>query len=150
MKKIFIILVLLITSCASRKVAIVKEDTKITIDSIATVKIDGTYTKDNNIFINTATEEVEICPIVDSLPITVAGVEYKNVRIRIKKQSSKVIDTSKIKVSKKTLKTVSKKKKQVITNNKKTIDKKPSYFNWLWLLLIPGVVYLYRLIGKII
>jgi hypothetical protein len=140
MKKLFIILVLLISSCGARKVAIVKEDTKITTDSVAVVKIDGTYTKDNNVFINTTTEEVEICPIVDSLPITVNGVQYKNVRIKTKKINRTVIDTSKVKASKNVLKTVSKAKSESSSISKKAIDKKESLvtntFVWLMALLL--------------
>lgn len=137
---ILIFSVLLIASCGARKVSIVKEDTKITTDSVAVVKIDSTYTKDNNVFINTTTEEVEICPIVDSLPITVNGVQYKNVRIKAKKINRTVIDTSKVKASKNVLKTVSKAKSESSSISKKAIDKKESLvtnaFVWLMALLL--------------
>ena len=135
---ILIFSVLLIASCGARKVTIVKEDTKITIDSVATVKVDGTYTKDNNIFINTTTEEVEICPIVDSLPIIVNGVQYKNVRIKTKKINRVVIDTTKIKAVKNVLKTTSKAISIDKSNSKKLVDKKESIITntFLWLILI--------------
>lgn len=135
---ILIFSVLLIASCGARKVSIVKEDTKITIDSVAVVKIDGTYTKDNNISINTTTEEVEICPIVDSLPITVNGVQYKNVRIKTKKTNRVVIDTTKIKAVKNVLKTTSKAISIDKSNDQKLIDKKESIATntFLWLILL--------------
>ena len=50
MKKIFIILALLAVSCASRKVDVAKEDVKVVIDSVSTVKVDCTYTKQTNLF----------------------------------------------------------------------------------------------------
>lgn len=135
---ILIFSVLLIASCGARKVSIVKEDTKITIDSVAVVKIDGTYTKDNNISINTTTEEVEICPIIDSLPITVNGVQYKNVRIKTKKTNRVVIDTTKIKAVKNVLKTTSKAISIDKSNDQKLIDKKESIATntFLWLILL--------------
>ena len=45
----YLIILLLLTSCASRKVAIVKEETKTTIDYTAIVKTDSISTTNNNI-----------------------------------------------------------------------------------------------------
>ena len=134
---ILVISILLLVSCASRKVAIVKEDTKITIDSTAIVKIDSVSTTTNNIKIVENVSEFEIKPLHDSLPIVIDGTSYK-------KQNKVLIDTSKKTESKKALKTTIKKKQESRKIKDKVIDKKANYFVYLWLLLIPIGMYIYR------
>lgn len=140
----YLILLLLITSCASRKVAIVKEESKITIDSTAIVKIDSISTTNNNIKIVENISELEIKPLNDSLPIVIDGTSYFNAVLKYKKQNKVLVDTSKIIVSKKVLKQVSKSKQETKSIKNKTIDKKANYFVYLWLLLIPIGMYIYR------
>lgn len=137
----YLLLLLLITSCASRKVAIVKEESKITIDSTAIVKIDSVSTTNNNIKIAESLEEFEICPISDSIPMIVNGISYKNAVIRYKKSNKKSIDTSSKVVSKNTTKSVRIKKNQTNKLKNKVVDKK---INYLWLLLIPIGMVIYR------
>lgn len=146
MAKLFTLLtsILLIVSCSSRKVAIVKEDTKITIDSTATVKTDSVSTTTNNIKIVENVSELEIKPLHDSLPIVIDGTSYYNAVIKYKKQNKVLIDTSKKIESKKALKTIVKKKKESKKTKDKIVDKKANYFVYLWLLLIPVGMYIYR------
>jgi hypothetical protein len=59
MRRYLIILLLLLSSCGARKVAIVKNDTKITIDSTAIVKTDSTATIQNNIVIDNQSQEID-------------------------------------------------------------------------------------------
>jgi hypothetical protein len=144
MKKLFIILALLIASCASRKVAIVKEDVKTTIDSVAIVKVDGTYTKQTNLFINETIDEVEYKPADTSKPMFVNGIKYFNTIIKSKKTKKSTVDTTNVKsVIKIDNKDTVKKEEKKISLNKK-IDKKASYFVYLWLLLIPAIIYIYK------
>jgi rhamnose utilization protein RhaD (predicted bifunctional aldolase and dehydrogenase) len=135
---------LLITSCASRKVAIAKEETKTSIDSASVVRIDSTSEIKKNVYITENTEELEIKPLVDSLPIVINGKSYLNAVLRIKKSNKVLVDTSSEKVSKNVLKQVSKSKKETVFKKEKTIDKKANYFIYLWLLLIPIGIYFWR------
>lgn len=141
---LYIICGALFFSCASRKVDIHKEEIKIKTDSISVVKIDSTSTLNNNIKIVENTEELEICPLVDSLPIVINGKSYLNAVLRYKKQNKVLVDTSKKIVSKNVLKQVSKSKQETKNIKEKKVDKKVNNFVYLWLLLIPVGMYIYR------
>ena len=140
----YLILFLLITSCASRKVAIVKEETKTKTDSVAITKTDSTSIINKNVYFTENTTELEIKPLNDSLPIVIDGTSYFNAVLKYKKQNKVLVDTSKIIVSKNVLKQVSKSKQETKSIKNKTIDKKANYFVYLWLLLIPVGMYIYR------
>ena len=141
---VYIICGALLFSCASRKVAILKEETKTKIDSTSVVRIDSTSTINNNIKIFENISELEIKPLNDSLPIVIDGTSYFNVVLKYKKQNKVIVDTSTKKVSKNVLKQVSKSKQETKNIKEKTIDKKANYFVYLWLLLIPIGMYIYR------
>lgn len=138
------ILLLLITSCASRKVAIAKEDTKITIDSTSVVRIDSTSNVNNNVYISENTEEFEIKPLDTTKAFIYNGKTYFNAILKHKKSNKVLVDTSKKIVSKNVLKQVSKSKQETKSIKNKTVDKKANYFVYLWLLLIPIGMYIYR------
>jgi ATP-dependent Zn protease len=145
----YLILLLLITSCASRKVAIAKEETKTSIDSNSVVRIDSTSQINKNVYITENTEELEIKPLVDSLPIVINGKSYLNAVLKYKKQNKVLVDTSSEKVSKKVLKQVSKSKKETKNIKEKKTDKRSFSFLWilvllLILLLIPVGIYFWR------
>jgi hypothetical protein len=140
----YLVLLLLITSCASRKVSIVKEDTKITIDSTASIKTDSVSVTKNNIKYTENYSELEIKPLNDSLPIVIDGTSYFNVVLKYKKQNKALVNTSTKIVSKNALKKVYKTKQETKSIKNKTIDKKVNNFVYLWLLLIPVGMYIYR------
>lgn len=140
----YLILFLLITSCASRKVSILKEDTKITIDSTASIKTDSVSVTKNNIKYTENYSELEIKPLNDSLPIVIDGTSYFNVVLKYKKQNKALVNTSTKIVSKNALKKVYKTKEETKSIKNKTIDKKVNNFVYLWLLLIPVGMYIYR------
>lgn len=150
MAKLFTLLtsILLIVSCSSRKATIVKEDTKITTDSIAIVKTDSVSTTTNNIKIIDNVSEFEIKPLHDSLPIVIDGTSYYNAVIKYKKQNKVLIDISKKIESKKALKTTVKKKQESKKTKDKVVDKKANYFVYLWLLIIPIGIIIYRELKK--
>ena len=150
MAKLFTLLtsILIIVSCSSRKATIVKEDTKITTDSIAIVKTDSVSTTTNNIKIIENISEFEIKSLHDSLPIVIDGTSYYNAVIKYKKQNKVLIDTSKKIESKKALKTIVKKKQESKKTKDKVIDKKANYFVYLWLLIIPIGIIIYRELKK--
>lgn len=141
---VYIICGALLFSCASRKVAIVKEETKTKTDSVAITKTDSTSIINKNLYFTENTTELEIKPLNDSLPIVIDGTSYFNAVLKYKKQNKVLVDTSKIIVSKNVLKQVSKSKAETKSIKNKTIDKKANYWVYLWLLLIPVGMYIYR------
>lgn len=139
-----IILLLLFTSCASRKVAIVKEETKTTIDSTSVAQIDSISTTNNNIKIVETSEEFEIKPLDTTKAFIYNGKSYFNAILKHKKTNKVLVDTSKKITSKNVLKQVSKKTNKNTFKKEKTIDKKANYFVYLWLLIIPVGMYVWR------
>lgn len=140
----YLILLLVITSCASRKVVVEKEVAKMILDSTAITKVDSTSITKNNVSLIENSEELEIKPVVDSLPIVVNGISYKNAILMYKKKNKVLVDQSIKKESKNVLKKVVEHKKEIKKIKNKTIDKKANYFVYLWLLLIPVGMYIYR------
>lgn len=141
---LYIICGALLFSCASRKVDVVKQETKTKTDSVAITKTDSTSVINKNVYFTENTSELEIKPLNDSLPIVIDGTSYFNAVLKYKKQNKVLVDTSKIIVSKNVLKQVSKSKQETKSIKNKTIDKKANYFVYLWLLLIPVGMYIYR------
>lgn len=141
---ILLFLAIILFGCASRKVSIVKNDTKITIDSTAIVKTDSTATIQNNIVIDSQSQEIEISPIDNSKEIFINNIPYKNARIRIKNTTTKQSDTSLKKVAMVKEKAARKTIQKEVSTKEKQIDKKVNYFVYLWLLLIPVGMYIYR------
>ena len=84
---ILIISLFLLISCGSRKVNISKLNTEIKVDSSVTVKIDGTYVKENNLITNVSIEEFEYKPADTSKPMVIDGIIFKNVIIKKKKEN---------------------------------------------------------------
>ncbi len=142
MKKILLVLVLILTSCASRKVAVVKEDTKITIDSVAVVKTDSVSTTNNNIKIVENTDELEICPLSDTIPMVVNGITYKNAKLTYKKTKKVSIDTTVKKVSKTASIKSNVKKSNSVKAFKKEVDKKQGYSIYVGIFLIIVLLFL--------
>lgn len=141
---LYIIFGALFFSCASRKVDIVKDNTKTKTDSTSVARIDSTSTINNNIKIVENISELEIKPLNDSLPIVIDGTSYFNAVLKYKKHNKVLVDTSTKIVSKNALKQVSKSKQETKNIKEKTVDKKVNNFVYLWLLLIPIGMYLYR------
>lgn len=149
MKPIYILVSLLLFSCASRKVDIKVQEVK--KDSLVETKIDLTENKvkDSTAETNTRTiiniDEIIIKPIDSLKEFIVEGKTYKNVVLSYKKTKSNSLYNNKIKLSENTLKHVktdSKIKTSVKENIKeKQIDKKANYFIYLWFIL--GIIIIY-------
>jgi hypothetical protein len=137
----YLILLLLITSCASRKVDISKTTTESKVDSSVVVKTDGTYVKNNNIFIEQTIDEVEYKPLDSLKPMIIDGKSYTNTVIKSKKNRSIKTDTTKEIAKTSSIKKLNVKKEDFKQVKKKAIDKK---VNYLWLILIPIGMYIYR------
>lgn len=134
----YLLLLLLIVSCSTRKVQINKENIK--IDSSSVIKIDSVSQQQNNIITTNNSDEFEVSPLVDSIPMVINGITYKNAVLRHKKVKTIIVDTSKIITHKNVSKNVNVKKE--ISKKEKTIER-TSYF-WWWLIPIVGIsIYLY-------
>lgn len=141
---LYIICGALFFSCASRKVNIIKEETKTKIDSTSVVRIDSTSTLNNNIKIVENLEEFEIKPLDTTKSFIYNGKSYFNAILKHKKSNKVLVDTSKKITSKNVLKQVSKTKQETKSIKNKTIDKKTNYWTYLLLILIPIGMYIYR------
>lgn len=143
-RSLILLLSIILIGCKARKVDIVKNDTKITIDSTSIVKTDSTSTINNNIKIEENYEELEIKPLVDTIPIIINGKQYKNVVLRYKKQKKVIVDTSKKITSKNSLKKVLIKKQKIEHTKHKQIQSKNTYWFFLIILLVIWLLWRYK------
>ena len=149
MKAIFILVSLILFSCASRKVntqiSEVKKDSL--FEKIVDIKIETKKDTDSETNINTFidSDEIIIKPLDSLKEIIVDGKHYKNVVLTIKKTKTNSLYNNKEKVSENALKQQNKsikiQTKQVENKKSKVIDKKANYFIYLWFLL--GLIILY-------
>lgn len=139
-----IISILLLVSCASRKVDVSKVTEVAKLDSSVVVKVDGTYVKDNNVIVVESSDEIEYVAQDTSKPMQIDGKLFKNVIIKSKKSKKTTIDKTKEKEQVSSIKKLNVKKEATKKIFKKKIDKKANYFVYLWLLLIPVGMYIYR------
>ena len=149
MKKILLILLLILTSCGSRKVAI--EKTSIKKDSVVETKVavvtleNKEKTDSTNIITTTDTDEIVIIPIDTCKDIVVDGKIYKNVILRIKKTKSNTSYANKKKESETKLKdsvaTIKAVKTERSESKSKHIHKSASYSWIIWLLLLILILY---------
>ena len=152
MKKILIVVILILSSCAARKVNIDKVDSIVETSTVSEANQETVSTKDNHISITTNTDELEIVPIDTSKCIEVDGKKYHNAKLKYKKTKKVLVDTTKIKVSEKVLIKANIKKNVSVKEIKKDIDKKANYSIYLWWLLILFLIalgfYGYKKINK--
>lgn len=139
-----IISILLLVSCASRKVDVSKVTEVAKLDSSVVVKVDGTYVKYNNVIVVESSDEIEYVAQDTSKPMQIDGKLFKNVIIKSKKSKKTTIDKTKEKEQVSSIKKLNVKKEATKKIFKKKIDKKANYFVYLWLLLIPVGMYVYR------
>jgi len=133
MKQIFILVSLVLFSCASRKVnkEVTQKDSLKQIETKIVTKEETNISIKNDILI----DEFIITPLDTLKDIVVNGISYKNVVLRYKKVKDNSLHIEKKIVHKNELKkeTI----KTSVKSFKKDIDKKASYWSYLWLLLIP-------------
>jgi len=114
------------------------------IDSVSEVKIDGTYVKDNNVVVIESTDEVEYTAKDTSKPMEIDGKVFKNVVIKSKKSKKETIDKTKEISKVSSVKKLNVKREGIKKTFEKKVDKKVNNFVYLWLLLIPVGMYVYR------
>lgn len=149
MKPIYILVSLLLFSCASRKVDVKIQEVK--KDSLVETKIDlkENKVKDSTAETNTRTiiniDEIIIKPIDSLKEFIVEGKTYKNVVLSYKKTKTNSLYNNKIKVSQnasKHVKSTNKVKTSTKENIKqKEIDKKANYFIYIYFII--GIIILY-------
>jgi hypothetical protein len=149
MKKIFIILVLLITSCASRKVDVSKLTIETKVDSSVVVKVDGTYVKEANVATVETEEELEYKPIDSLKPMVIDGKSYTNTIIKSKKKKTVKIDKTKDMAKVSSVKKLNVKRAESKKVFVKKVDKKANYWMYLWLLVPIVIIWLLEKYGSV-
>lgn len=134
----------LFLSCAARKVVITKTEVQTHTDSLSVERKDSLVVRNNSIIITDSSEEIEVKPIDTAKPIIIGETKYFNAIIKVKKTRKSLVDTTKVVTTQSTQKQVSIKKDIKEKGFEKKVDKKANYLFYLWLLLIPLVVYLVR------
>jgi len=145
---ILIISLLLFVSCASRKVAIVKEDIKTVVDSAVVVKVDGTYVKENNVVTEDCEEEIEYKPLDTLKPMVIDGKQYINTIIKLKKKKGIKIDKTKVTSKVSSVKKLNVKREDSKKLINKKIDKKANYWMYLWFLIPVAIIIVLEKYGK--
>ena len=150
MKNTLIILAILITSCASRKVHIEKIDIK--KDSVVETEVKVTTTENKektdstNIITNADCSEITITPIDSNKTIIVDGKSYKNVVLKIKKSKVNTLYTNKKKESNNkhvdSVATIKTEVKERVIGKTKKVDKKANYWVFIYWLILILILYL--------
>ena len=140
MKKLILLFLIILTSCASRNVQVNKLDTK--KDSIAETKIVVATvevkekTDSTNVVTNIDSSEITITPIDTCKEIIVEGKVYKNVVLKIKKNKVNTLYTNNKKESNTkrmdSVATIKVNKTEKTSGKNKTIDKEANYWWILW------------------
>ncbi len=151
MKKLILLFLIVLTSCASRQVQVDKIDIK--KDSVAETKVTVTTienkikTDSTNIIATIDNSEITITPIDTCKEIIVEGKVYKNVVLKIKKNKANTLYTNnKTESNNKRVDSVAAvkvNKTETVSGKNKTIDRKANYWWILWLLLL--ILTLYQL-----
>ena len=149
MKKLILLFLIILTSCASRQVQVDKLDIK--KDSVAETKVIVTTvenkikTDSTNITTTIDNSEITITPIDTCKEIIVEGKVYKNVVLKITKNKANTLYTNNKTESnnKRTdsVATVKVNKTETVSGKNKTIDRKANYWWILWLLLLILILY---------
>jgi hypothetical protein len=133
-----------LTSCGSRKVnkSEIKEQEQ-KIEKI-TVETETRVTDNTKIVDTSTTDEIEICPVSDSIPMVINGITYKNAKIRRKKTKNNITIAKDVKIQHNEEKSDLK----VVKANKvievKQIERKQSYWWLLWFLLLIPIYFIYK------
>jgi CHASE3 domain sensor protein len=143
---IAIIVTVCLCSCSSRKVN--KSETKIeTVSETTKVDTSKTVTKlesNTKIVDSSTSNEIEFIPIDNTLPFTVNGKEYKNVKIKHSKKKNNISIDKTNKVSQIENKYVSQGTKDKTSKTVEVKVTEKQSFNFWWLLLLIPAYFLIR------
>jgi hypothetical protein len=135
---------IVLTSCGSRKVnkSETKEQEQIT--EKITLKTETRVTDNTKIIDTSTSDEIEISPVSDTLPMVVNGITYKNAKIRRKKSKNNISIAKDVKVEH----NAQKEAVMMVKRNKvievKQTERKDSYWWLLWFLLLIPIYFLYK------
>jgi hypothetical protein len=148
MKYIIIPVLLVLVSCASRKVDVSKLSVETKVDSSVVVKVDGTYVSESNTIVEETTEELEYKPIDSLKPMVINGKEYINTVIKSKKKKTNKIDNTKDTAKITSVKKLNVKREGNKKEFDKKVDKKANYWMYLWFLLPIVIIWTLERYGK--
>lgn len=136
----YLLILLLLVSCATRKVNKTTEEIKQVSTEVVQNNIQTK--QDSIVFIADSTTEICIEPVDSIKPMVIDGKTYVNAKISLKKRKVNTSIALKKIVSDTSLKTSSKK---IEATKSEKITERKSGFNWWWLLLliIPAGIYGY-------
>ena len=144
MKKLLLLSLAVFSFSCSRKVHLEKTVSEIKKDSTVVLKADSISNTKSNYNVITNTEEIEIIPIVDSLPIIIDGKTYFNAILRRKNTKVVLSNTEEKNVVKNTSKIIQVKKQEKTIQKQKEI-KNNSYINYIiYILIIIILIILYK------
>jgi hypothetical protein len=139
-----LITTIVLTSCGSRKVS--KSETKEQEQKTEKITLETeTRVTDNTKIVDTSTsDEFEICPVSDSLPMVVNGITYKNAKIKRSKKKNNISIEKDVKIQHNAQKSgvVMVKRNKVI--EVKQTERKDSYWWLLWFLLLIPIYFIYK------
>lgn len=148
----FLIILIIFSSCGSRKVIVDKEEITKKKDSSFVIKTEVISVQENNVSTLEVFDELEIIPIDTTKSIVVDGKVYKNVKIRKKKKTTEIKDTTKIKSSKKIDSKGNVKSEEEKVVKKKEVDKKETLsfliYSLLAIFIFLFLISLYRRVNK--
>jgi hypothetical protein len=139
-----LITAIVLTSCGSRKVA--KSETKEQEQKTekSTLETETRVTDNTKIVDSSTTDEIEISPVSDSLPMVVNGITYKNAKIKRSKKKNNISIVKDVKVQHNAQKSDLK----VVKSNRiievKQTERKESYWWLLWFLLLIPIYFVYK------
>jgi hypothetical protein len=148
MKYIIIPVLLVLVSCASRKVDVSKLSVETKVDSSVVAKVDGTYVSESNTIVEETTEELEYKPIDSLKPMVINGKEYINTVIKSKKKKTNKIDNTKDTAKITSVKKLNVKRESNKKEFDKKVDKKANYWMYLWFLLPIVIIWTLERYGK--
>jgi hypothetical protein len=139
-----LITAIVLTSCGSRKVnkSVTKEHEQKT--EKITLETETRVNDNTKIFDTSTTDEFEICPVSDTIPMVVNGITYKNAKIKRSKKKNNISVVKDVKVHHNTQKSDLKVVKTDKVVKVKQIDRKQSFWWMLWFLLLIPAYYVWR------
>jgi len=139
-----LITAIVLTSCGSRKVS--KSETKEQEQKSEkiTLETETRVTNNTKILDSSTTDEIEICPVSDTIPMVVNGITYINAKIKRSKKKNNISIIKDVKVQHNAQKSDLK----VVKSNRiievKQTERKESYWWLLWFLLLIPIYFVYK------
>jgi len=146
----FLLLLLLLTSCGTRKTQTEKVKEEVKIETSETTTDKSIIESNVKVIDCTDTQEQIIEPIDNNKEIVIDGKIYKNIRFKTIKKKNNISTTQKEVIQNNLVKKANTKAETKIDKKVKETERKSSYWWLLWFLLIIPIYYFYRkyLVGR--